>query len=233
MLWAAQQEGHRLGGVDLLVDGQVPLGSGLSSSAALECAVALAVDSLFELGLDRPTLARLSRSAENDFVGAPTGLMDQLASLQCTAGHALFLDNRSMEVEQVPLDPAADGLVLLVADTRVNHANDDGSYGDRRAACVRAARELGVSSLRDVELDGLDARLADLDDELRRRARHVVTENARVVGAADALRDRDWARLGELMAESTCRCATTTRSAAPSSTSRSRRPPRPARLVPG
>jgi galactokinase len=203
VLWAVRTAtGHELGGLDLLVDGKVPWGSGLSSSAALECAVALAVNDLFDLGLDTTVLAQLTRQSENDFVGAPTGLMDQFASLKCTAGHALFFDNRSLEVEQVPLDPAGDSLVLLVADTRVHHANDDGGYGDRRAACERAVSELGVPSLRDVELDGLDTRLAGLDDELRRRARHVVTENARVVGAADALRDRDWSRLGELMAES-------------------------------
>jgi galactokinase len=202
VLWAAQRAGHTLGGLDLLVDGRVPLGSGLSSSAALECSVAIAVNDLFDLGIDVAELAQLTRRSENEFVGAPTGLMDQFASLRCTAGHALFFDNRTLEVEQVPLDPAADDLVLLVADTRVHHANDDGSYGDRRSACERAVRELGVPSLRDIELDGLDERLAGLDDELRRRARHVVTENARVVGAADALRSRDWARLGELMAES-------------------------------
>jgi len=202
VIWAAREDGLPLGGMDLLVDGRVPLGSGLSSSHALECAVALAVNDVFDLGLDIHALAQLSRRAENDFVGAPTGLMDQLASLQCTAGHALFLDTRSLVAQQIPFDVAADDLALLVVDTGVHHSNGDGSYADRRAACERAAGQLRVASLRDVGLEGLGRRLEPLDDELRRRARHVVTENARVVEAVDAMRDRDWARLGRLMAAS-------------------------------
>ena len=202
IVWAARASGHGVGGMDLLVDGRVPLGGGLSSSHALECAVALAVNDLFGLGLDTHALARLTQRAENEFVGAPTGLMDQLASLRCTRGHALFLDTRSLDEEQVPLDPGADALALLVVDTRVHHSHGDGSYGNRRAACERAAKELGVRSLRDVETEGLEERLAGLDDELRRRARHVVTENARVVAAVEALRGRDWPRLGVLMGES-------------------------------
>jgi len=202
VIWAAAQGGAELGGLDVLVDGRVPLGSGLSSSHALECAVALALNDVFELGLDTHALAQLSRRAENDFVGAPTGMMDQLASLQCTAGNALFLDTRSLAAEQVPLDVAADFLALLVVDTRVHHSHGDGSYGNRRAACARAAKELGVASLRDVSAYGLDERLAGLDDELRRRARHVVTENARVVDSVAALRAGDWPRLGKLMVSS-------------------------------
>ncbi len=135
-------------------------------------------------------------------MGAPTGLMDQLASLQCTAGHALFLDTRSLAAEQVPLDVAAESLALLVVDTKVHHSHGDGSYGNRRDACARAAEQLGVGSLRDVAADGLEDRLAGLDDELRRRARHVVTENARVVDSVAALRSLDWPRLGELMVAS-------------------------------
>ncbi len=202
VLWAARQSGHEVGGLDVLVDGRVPLGSGLSSSHALECAVAMAVSDLFGLGLDTTGLAHLTQRAENDFVGAPTGLMDQLASLRCTQGHALFLDTRTLGSEQVPLDPGSESLRLLVADTRVHHSHGDGSYGDRRAACERAAKELGVASLRDVPSDGLEEALRDLDDELRRRARHVVTENARVVAAVAALRSRDWGALGALMGAS-------------------------------
>ena len=173
-------------GLDLLVDGRVPLGSGLSSSHALECAVAMAMNDLFELGLDANSLGRLSYTAENDFVGAPTGMMDQLASLRCTAGHALFLDNRTLDAEQVPLDPVADGLRLLVLDTRVHHGNADGAYGNRRAACQKAAGLLGVDALRDIDVAGLDDALDRLgDDELRRRARHVVLENARVVDTVE------------------------------------------------
>ena len=199
VVWAAREAGHRVGGADLLVDGRVPLGGGLSSSHALEVAVAIAVNDLFDLGLDTDSLADLTRLAENEFVGAPTGLMDQLALLRCQAGHALFLDTRSLHSEQVPLDPGADGYALLVTDTKVHHSLGDGAYADRRSACERAAAQLGVGSLRDLAADGLDERLAELDDELCRRARHVVTENARVPAAVDALRSHDWAALGALM----------------------------------
>ena len=200
VVWAAREAGHEIGGMDVLVDGRVPLGSGLSSSHALECAVAAAATGLHGIELGHDDLARLSLVAENDFVGAPTGMMDQLASLRCTAGHAIFLDNRTLEIEQVPLEVATAGLALLVLDTRVHHDHAEGGYGDRRASCERAAAELGVPALRDVEPRGLDDALARLsDDELRRRVRHVVTEDARVVEAAGALRAADWARLGGLM----------------------------------
>ena len=202
IIWAARRDGHDIGGMDLLVDGRVPLGSGLSSSHALECAVAMAVNDLFGLGLGTRDLALLTQKAENDFVGAPTGLMDQLASLESIAGHALFLDIRTLESRQVPLDPAAAGLALLVLDTRVHHSLGDGSYGNRRAACERAAKELGVPSLRDVPLDGLDGRLAALPAELERRARHVVTEIDRVARAVEALEADDWEALGSLMTAS-------------------------------
>jgi galactokinase len=203
VVWAARSTGHAVGGMDLLVDGRVPLGSGLSSSHALECAVALAMNELFDLGLGPNALGRLSHTAENDFVGAPTGMMDQLASLRCTSGHALFLDNRTLEVEQVPLDPASAGLRLLVMDTRVHHGHADGEYGNRRAACERAAKTLGVPALRDVAIGDLESALAKLDDdEQRRRVRHVVRENSRVLDAVAALRARDWQRVGDLMVAS-------------------------------
>jgi galactokinase len=203
IVWAARQAGHDVGGLDLLIDGRVPLGSGLSSSHALECAVALAVNDLFELGLGLDALGRLSYVAENDFVGAPTGMMDQLASLRCTAGHALFLDNRSFVGEQVPLDPVADRLRLLVIDTRVHHGNADGAYGDRRAACERAAKTLGLQALRDIDLAGLDDALARIESaEDRARVRHVVRENARVLETVEALHRRDWQVVGDLMVAS-------------------------------
>ncbi|MDQ1617785.1 MAG: galactokinase, partial [Actinomycetota bacterium] len=203
IVWAARQAGHDVGGLDLLIDGRVPLGSGLSSSHALECAVALAVNDMFELGLGLDALGRLSYVAENDFVGAPTGMMDQLASLRCTAGHALFLDNRSFEGEQVPLDPMADRLRLLVIDTRVHHGNADGAYGDRRAACERAAKTLGLQALRDIDLAGLDDALARIESaEDRARVRHVVRENARVLETVEALNRRDWQVVGDPMVAS-------------------------------
>jgi galactokinase len=199
VVWAAREAGHQVSGADVVVDGRVPLGSGLSSSHALECAVATALDELTGTGLGRDDLARLALVSENDFVGAPTGMMDQLASLRATAGCALFLDNRSLAVEQVPLDPAAAGLRLFVLDTRVHHGNADGAYGDRRAACERAVALLGVSALRDVTVEDLGDALARLPEELQGRVRHVVTEDGRVLDAVTALRAADWAALGLLM----------------------------------
>jgi len=199
VLWAAREKGCRVAGLDVLVDGRVPPGGGLSSSHAIEVSVALAVNDLFDLRLDTDEIGRLTQVAENDFVGAPTGLMDQFALLRSRPAHALFLDTRSLTFDHVPLDAAGAGLALLVVDTQVHHALGDGAYADRRAACEQAAAHLGVASLRDVPADDLEHRLAGLDAELRRRARHVVTENARVLEAVDALRARDWRELGRLM----------------------------------
>jgi galactokinase len=181
VLWALREAGHPVGGVDLLVTDTVPLGSGLSSSAALECAAALAVDDLFRLGLGdspdgRHVLVSACRRAENDVVGAATGGMDQSASLLATAGHALLLDTRDDTVRQVPFAPADAGLSLLVIDTKVRHSHADNQYGARRASVEKAAATLGRPSLRDAVLDDIAA----LDAELLPRARHVVTEIARV-----------------------------------------------------
>ncbi|HEX2075921.1 MAG TPA: galactokinase [Geodermatophilus sp.] len=179
------------GGVSVLVDGDVPSGAGLSSSAALSCSVALALRDLAAPELPAVDLVDVARRAENDFVGAPTGILDQSASLLCTAGHALFLDTRDRRTEQVPLDLAAAGLALLVVDTGTTHSHATGGYGDRRRECEQAAARLGVPALRDVPDV---ASLAALDDGtaegamLLRRARHVVTENARVLEVVAALR---------------------------------------------
>ncbi len=171
------------GGVSLLVDGDVPSGAGLSSSAALECAVALALSDLFGLGLAPDALVDVARRAENDFVGAPTGILDQSASVLCTAGHALHLDTRDRTWQQVPLDLAAAGLALLVVDSGTTHDHAESGYGDRRRECEEGARRLGVEFLCDVtDVAGLAA-LDDGTEEgavLLRRARHVVTEDARV-----------------------------------------------------
>ncbi|MGL5817408.1 MAG: galactokinase [Phycicoccus sp.] len=204
VLWALRENGFDVRGLDVTIDGAVPLGAGLSSSAALECAVGAAASDLFGLGLldddaGRARLAAACMRAENEVAGAPTGGMDQAASLRCRAGHALLLDCRSGAVEQVPLDLAAHGLVLLVTDTRASHALGDGQYGSRRAACERAAALLGVRTLREVSGDALGAALGRLgDDELVRRTRHVVTEIARVTDAVTALRAGDLAELGRL-----------------------------------
>jgi galactokinase len=192
--WAAYPAGvvdglrDRLaGGVSVLVDTDVPVGAGLSSSAALTCAVALALNDLVAPELDRDALVDLARRAENDFAGAPTGILDQSASLLCTAGHALFLDTRDRRTEQVPLDLAGAGLELLVVDTGTSHTHAGGGYGDRRRECEQAAERLGVRALRDVPDV---AALAPLDGEpvLQRRARHIVTEDARVLEVVEILR---------------------------------------------
>ncbi len=179
------------GGLTLLVDGDVPAGAGLSSSAALECAVALALSDLFGLDLAPEELVDVARRAENDFVGAPTGILDQSASVLCTAGSALHLDTRDRSYEQVPLDLAAAGLALLVVDSGTTHDHAESGYGDRRRECEQGARRLGVEFLCDVH-DVAD--LAALDDGtaegavLLRRARHVVTEDARVAEVVALLR---------------------------------------------
>jgi galactokinase len=180
VLWALRAAGYKVGGLDVLVTDTVPLGAGLSSSAALECAVALAVDDLFGLGLDTPEgrreLAAACISAENDVVGASTGGMDQAAALFGTEGHALLLDTRDGSMRQVPFAPADDGLGVLVIDTMVRHKLVYSEYGNRRASVEKAAEILGRPDLRDATLDDI----AVLDAELLPRARHVVTEIARV-----------------------------------------------------
>jgi galactokinase len=208
--WAGYPAGvvHELrdrvpGGLSILVDGDVPSGAGLSSSAALECAVALAVRDLLGLDLTVADLVDVARRAENDFVGAPTGILDQSAALLCTAGHALFLDTRDRSSEQVPLDLEAAGLAVLVIDTGTTHDHAEGGYGDRRRECEQAAARLGVGLLREVEdVAALDV-LADGTAEgnlLLRRARHIVTENARVLEVVAALRgDADPRSIGPIL----------------------------------
>ena len=203
VVWALREAGHDVGGLDLLVDGNVPAGAGLSSSAALECAVALAADETFGLGIERPTLARLAQRAENDFVGVPSGIMDQSASLLCREGHVLALDTRSLDVEQVPLDLEVTGVELLVVDTRAPHRLADGEYASRRRDCERGAAALGVPYLRDVSPEDLASALARIDDDTtRRRVRHVVTEDARVLEVVDLLRDGRVRDIGPLLTAS-------------------------------
>ena len=183
--------GHVPGGLDVLVDGDVPAGAGLSSSAALECAVALALRDLLGLDLGPDDLVDVARRAENDFVGAPTGILDQSASVLCEAGAALFLDTRDRSTEQVPFDLAAAGLALLVVDSGTVHDHAESGYGDRRRECEQAAARLGVDLLREVPDVAALSALADGTPEgevLHRRARHVVTEDARVLRVVDTLR---------------------------------------------
>ncbi|MGP3976664.1 galactokinase [Streptomyces sp. 8N114] len=185
VVWALREAGLPVGGADVQISSTVPTGAGLSSSAALEVATGLALSELYELGLSRPQLARLCQRAENDFVGMPCGIMDQMASACCTEGHVLHLDARSLTQRQVPFDLAAEGLRMLVVDTRVKHTLADGAYAGRRRACEAGAAALGVPALRDVAYEELDAALARLDarlddPEVRSCVRHIVTENRRV-----------------------------------------------------
>ena len=195
--WALREAGHPVGGASLVIDSDLPQGAGLSSSAAIECAVAIALADLSGLRVPRTELARLARRAENEMVGVPSGIMDQSASLLCTAGHALLLDCRSGEATPVPFDPAAAGLALLVVDTGARHALTDGRYALRRTECELAARALGVPSLRDV---ADPARAGEIGDPvLARRARHVIADNCRVRAAAGLLGAHDVAGLGALL----------------------------------
>jgi galactokinase len=194
VLWALQDAGYLVSGLDVMVDGQVPRGAGLSSSAALECAVAVAASDLLDLGLlgddgARASLAAMCVMAENTIAGAPTGGMDQAASLRCVSGHALLLDCRDGSISHVPFDLSAHGLGLLVMNTRAEHALVDGQYAQRRASCEVAARRLGVPSLREVAVEDLDKALDRLSDNTTRaRARHVVTEIERVRATVALLR---------------------------------------------
>ena len=188
VLWSLAQRGRfdlTTTGLSIALDSDVPVGAGLSSSASIVCSVATATNDLLGLELGRSELLAITRQAENDYVGAPTGGMDQLAALRCTAGHALLCDMRSLETEQVPFDPDGSGLRLLVVDSKAEHGHADGEYRDRREACERAAAALGVTALRDATLEQVET-LGD--PVLRRRARHIVTENARVLDVVDLLR---------------------------------------------
>ncbi|MEU7323265.1 galactokinase [Streptomyces griseoviridis] len=201
VVWALREAGHAVTGADIHLASTVPTGAGLSSSAALEVVIALALDDLFELGLKRWQLARLCQRAENVYVGAPTGIMDQTASACCERGHALFLDTRDLSQKQIPLDLAAEGMRLLVVDTQVKHAHSDGEYGKRRAGCEKGAALLGVDALRDIPYDGLDAALARLgdDDEVIRLVRHVVTEDQRVEHAVALLESGETRAIGPVL----------------------------------
>ncbi|HEV7652289.1 MAG TPA: galactokinase [Actinophytocola sp.] len=205
--WVLRQEGFT-SGADLVIAGDVPAGAGLSSSHALQCATALALLGLAGTELDRPgapsraEVAAWVQRSENDFVGVPTGLLDQTASLCCVEAHVLFLDVRTGDMEQVPFDTAAADLDVLVIDTRARHSHGDSGYRERRAGCERAAELLGVPALRDIEPAGLDEALSRLPDELRPLVRHVVTENDRVRSTVELLRAARIAGIGPLLTAS-------------------------------
>ena len=203
--WALGQHGADLAavpGVDIYIDSVVPVGAGLSSSAAIESAVALALGDVWQLGFDRPTLAKVGQLAENKAVGAPTGIMDQSASLLGKKDSAVFLDCRSLEAEIVELGFAAAGLELVIIDTGVSHSHATGGYAARRASCEAGAAAFGVPSLRDLSVDDLDKAREILDDETFRRVRHVITENQRVLDTVRTLRESGPAAIGDLLDES-------------------------------
>jgi galactokinase len=200
--WALGEFGVDLGsvtGFDLAIVSDVPVGAGLSSSAAVETATLMALSRLWGLDLDRKTLAKVGQRAENVVVGAPTGIMDQAASLLGEADSAVFLDCRSLETDVVPLGLAEAGLVILVVDTRVSHAHATGGYGQRRAECEAGVATLGLTSLRDLGVDDLAAAEAKLDPIVFRRVRHVVTENERVLETVATLRASGARAIGGLL----------------------------------
>jgi galactokinase len=204
--WALRVSGHAVPGASIDIDSDLPVGAGVSSSAALECSVALALCSLAGVSVPRRALAAIAKRAENEFAGAPTGIIDQFAALLCRAGHAMLLDCGTLAVTHVPFRPAAAGVAALIVDTRVTHALVSGEYGQRRAECEAAARLLGVPSLGSVA----DARAAErlADPVLRRRARHVISDSGRARAIATALSGQEAAGspaiyrfIGELLTE--------------------------------
>lgn len=202
--WAMQQEGLTLRGLDMVIEGDVPVGSGLSSSAALEMAACTAFAHAGGLELDGPRKARIGKKVENEFIGVPSGIMDQFISAMGRAGHALFLDCRDLSHDHIPFDTEAAGLALVVADTAKRRALAESVYGDRVRECAEAVKILaqflpGIQSLRDVTFDQFQVYQPKLPDVIRRRARHVVTENARVLGSVDALRFGAIEGLGAMM----------------------------------
>lgn len=200
--WALRQMGHDLSlspGIDMLIDSTVPLGAGLSSSAALESAVAVALNDLWDLGLDRMSLARAGQLAENGAIGAPTGIMDQVASLFGQEDHAVLLDCDSLRTSSVSLRLQERGLSLLVLDSKVKHAHADGGYASRRQACERGAQTMGVPFLRNLTVADLEKAQSLLDDETFRRVRHVVTENDRVLATVEALAISGPEAIGEFL----------------------------------
>ena len=189
-------------GVDLMIDGHVPLGAGLSSSAALECSVATAMNHLFDLGFNLEELARLTQKAENQYVGVPCGIMDQSVSLMATQGSALLLDCRDLSTKNISFDVASHGLELLIIDTQAHHALTDGGYAERRASCESVVAKLGITSLRELTMDQLEGSRVLINETEYVRARHAVTEMKRVLDCVEALNASDFEKVGQLINQS-------------------------------
>ena len=200
VIWAF---GDRItSGLEILVDGHVALGAGLSSSAALECSVAFGLDQLFETRFSLAQLAKLAQRAENDFVGMPCGIMDQSVSLMAKAGNALLLDCRDLSTEQIPLDLASAGLELLIIDTQAHHALVDGGYAERRASCESAAAKLGIKALRDCSISQLEGSRSTLTELEYMRAEHIVNDIERVHECVDRLKNNDFTAVGNILTKS-------------------------------
>jgi galactokinase len=194
-----ERSGHRLSGLDLVYAGDVPIGAGLSSSAAVEVAVATAACALYGIDLPGIEVARLCQQAEHEFAGTHCGLMDQLISVLGQEGHALLIDCRHLTWQPVPM-PA--GVTVMVCDTGKRRGLSDSAYNERRRECEEGARRLGVPALRDLDVEAFEARADKLPGSLQRRCRHVVHEDDRTLRAAEALRRGDTAAVGQLMNES-------------------------------
>ncbi|WP_411289830.1 galactokinase [Sphingorhabdus sp.] len=197
MISALQNEGYALSGAQIAIAGNLPKGAGLSSSASLEVALGKAMLALAGTDIDNTRLAQIAQMAECDFVGTKCGIMDQLISAQGKEGHALLIDCRSLELTDAPVP---DDVAIMIVHSGVTRGLVDGHYNERRRQCEAAAAAVGVSALRDADLDMLAA--AGLDATTTKRARHVITENQRTLDAADALARSDLAALGELMVQS-------------------------------
>lgn len=200
--WALQLAGAVGAGADIAIASDVPVGAGLSSSAAIEGATASALNDLWNTGLDDTALAQIGRRSENEAVGAPTGIMDQMASMLGESDAALFLDCRTLDAHLVPLNMTTTGLAILVMDTRVSHAHSTGGYRERRAACERGAAAFGVPALRDLAISDLDRAAELLDEVTFRRVRHIVTENQRVLDTVRMLRTEGPRAIGDLLVTS-------------------------------
>ncbi|MDG2496799.1 MAG: galactokinase [Aquiluna sp.] len=189
-------------GFDLYLNSDVPVGAGLSSSAAVECCVALAINDLWELGHSGQDLALIGQRAENEVVGAPTGIMDQTASMLARADAAVLIDCRSLETEVIELGFGAKDLVVAVIDTQVSHRHSDGGYKSRRDSCELGASTMGVTSLRELTAADLPRAKSLMDDVTYRRVRHIITENDRVLETVEALKSAALEKLGVLFADS-------------------------------
>jgi len=198
VIWAMEIET----GLDIYIDGKVPLGAGLSSSAALECSLATALNHLFHLEKTLPELARLTQRAENDYVGVPCGIMDQSISLMARAGYGLLLDCQDLSTRHIKIDFASKSLRLLIIDTQAHHALTDGGYAKRRESCEEVAKIFSIPSLRQLSMESLLAHKAKLSELQFKRARHGVSEMLRVLDAVKALEAEDFEALGQLLNQS-------------------------------